>query len=761
MIPLALRLAVAGGREALARLIVTAVGVALATGLLLIAAAFFPALHAQEGRLAWTLTSASNLRPGQNPATTDPLLWRLSTDHFEGKAITRVDVAALGMRAPVPPGLRRLPGPGQLAVSPAMRWLLRQTPPDLLGDRFGGRITQAVGRAALAGPGDLVVFVGHAAAQLRGQPLVTTVHSIESAPLTLPLTGQARAVLAIGVLILMAPLVVLIGTAARLSAARREQRLAAMRLVGSTPRQTRLIAGVEAAIAAIAGTVLGFGVYQLIRPYAARVSVDGWRFFPTDLRLVPAMAILIAVAVPALGIGASLISLRRVRISPLGVVRAAAPSRPTWRRLLVLGVGLAAFGAGLPDLSNARSSVAEAGIAASLAVIVVGIVIAGPLLTMGIGRLLVAAARRPAALLAGRRLAGRPSAAFRAISGLILAVFAVTMISEFSVVAQAATIAGQSSLPPGSVISLILGPQTPPMSPTAAAPMLARLSRVAGVRRVIDLRVASGLSGGGGSEAKGAKGKGGQGGQGGQGSKGVPFGSAALVARCADLLAARIARCADPGTQVSMPAQFLEKGLSFSISGAVLARPVTGLVLGRLPLAVVVVTTSGHRPTLERVRTILDVSAGTGAGALPMTTADVTAASRRVASELNRLGIAALVATLIIAGLSLAVAVGGGLVERRRPFALLRLAGVPRRELHRVVLAETAIPLLMIAVTSAGLGLAVAADVIWVLHKHWQPPSPAYWPALAGGLVLAIAVAVGATTPLLSRLTSPETARFE
>jgi len=76
------------------------------------------------------------------------------------------------------------------------------------------------------------------------------------------------------------------------------------------------------------------------------------------------------------------------------------------------------------------------------------------------------------------------------------------------------------------------------------------------------------------------------------------------------------------------------------------------------------------------------------------------------------------------------------------------------------VLAETAIPLLAIAATSVVLGLAVAADVVWVPHKHWQPPSPAYWPALAGGLVLAILVAMG-VTPLLSQLTSPEAARFE
>ena len=546
-------------------------------------------------------------------------------------------------------------------------------------------------------------------------------------------------------LILLAPLVILVATAARLSAARREQRLAAMWLVGSTPRQTRLIAGVEAAVAATTGTALGFGLYLLIRPYAARIDVDGMPFFPADLRLALSMAILIAVAVPALGVAAALISLRRVRISPLGVVRSAAPARPTWRRLIVLGLGLAVFGGTLPTLSNAQGEAAVAGIVASLALIVAGIAIAGPLLTMGIGRLLVALARRPAVLLAGRRLADNPSAAFRAISGLILAVFAVTMISEFSVLAQASNVGGQATLPAGSVTSLILGPQAPPMSPGPAATMIGRLNQVAGVRQVIGLRVTSGLAARGGAEAKG----------------GGPFASAILVARCSDLLAARIARCADSRTEVGVPAQFLDKGLSYSISGSVLARPVTGLVLRRLPLAAVVVTTTGRLSTLERVRTILDVCAGVGVQSLPMTTADITAANRRVAAELNRLGIAALVVTMVIAGLSLAVAVGGGLIERKRPFALLRLTGVPRRELRRVVLAETAVPLLTIAVTSAGLGLAVAADVVLVLHKHWQPPSPAYWPALAGGLVVAIGIATGAATPLLSWLTSPEAARFE
>jgi FtsX-like permease family len=116
---------------------------------------------------------------------------------------------------------------------------------------------------------------------------------------------------------------------------------------------------------------------------------------------------------------------------------------------------------------------------------------------------------------------------------------------------------------------------------------------------------------------------------------------------------------------------------------------------------------------------------------------------------------------LLIAGCSLAVAVAGGLVERKRPFALLRLSGMRLAELHRVVLAEAGGPLLVIAAGSAVVGMFVAALTLAVVGLHeWRLPSLGFWDALAGGLALALAV-VCTTLPLLDRLTSLESARFE
>src|SRR6202044_3419478 len=79
-------------------------------------------------------------------------VWNDSTDFYQGQTIERLDVAALGSRAPVPPGISRLPGPGQFYASPALAALLRTVPRDELGARFPGVQIGTIGPQALSGP---------------------------------------------------------------------------------------------------------------------------------------------------------------------------------------------------------------------------------------------------------------------------------------------------------------------------------------------------------------------------------------------------------------------------------------------------------------------------------------------------------------------------------------------------------------------------------------------------------------------------------
>src|SRR5438067_7486883 len=156
MIRLGLRLSLSSGKESAIRLAVTAAAVALGVGLLLVTVAGTNALHAQGRRGAWLNTSAHNSRPSVNEATTDPL-WGLGTlDQFGSKAIDRVDVAATGPHSPVPPGIPRLPGPGEYYASPALTRLLQATPVNQLADRYPGRQIGTITDAALASPDSLV-----------------------------------------------------------------------------------------------------------------------------------------------------------------------------------------------------------------------------------------------------------------------------------------------------------------------------------------------------------------------------------------------------------------------------------------------------------------------------------------------------------------------------------------------------------------------------------------------------------------------------
>ena len=61
---------------------------------------------------------------------------------------------------------------------------------------------------------------------------------------------------------------------------------------------------------------------------------------------------------------------------------------------------------------------------------------------------------------------------------------------------------------------------------------------------------------------------------------------------------------------------------------------------------------------------------------------------------------------LLVAACSLTAGMIGGLIERRRPFALLRASGMRLGELRRVVFLETAATMVVTSVVGVGLGLA-------------------------------------------------------
>ncbi|WP_433384564.1 FtsX-like permease family protein [Actinoplanes sp. CA-142083] len=723
MIRLGLRLALSGGRAALARLALVGAAVAIGVALLLATLAGINAVQAQNLRFAWLNSGVTAAATG--PEAADPAGWVIREDYFDGRRIARVDVAPTGPSGPVPPGMTRLPAAGEYFVSPALAELLASVPASSLGDRFPGRPAGVLGEAALPSPDSLIAVVGRIPQELRGIIGATEITRIVSVSPSecggcYVGIGSDGLTLVLGVVAaaLLFPLLMFIGTATRLSAARREQRFAAMRLVGATPRQISTIATIESTVAAAAGTLLGFALFPLVRLALAGITFTGERFYAEDLSLSWPQTLLVAVGVPAGAAVAARFALRRVRITPLGVARRVTPRPPRAWRLVPVGAGLlelAYFIGRRPATTNGQTSAYLGGILLTM----VGLVVAGPYLTMAGSRLLARLARRPAALIAGRRLADDPRAGFRAVSGLMLALF-VTSVATGVITS---IVAYRGVAPAGTAIhnnlSVIWFPgEGPP--PPADAEVPAGLGTVLVVR--FEEPAADRPSG---------------------------------LISCADLAGRPELGSCPAGAEVA--AVYPDLTYPDATPPVWPASPVPAADLPGKPVHSIVVLTDGSTQHLEHARTVLEKAfPGTR---LPSTENEFRSDFARSLVQFQRLADVVIVASLVIAGCSLAVSLVGGINERRRPFALLRLAGVRLGELRRVVTLESAVPLLAVAVVAIGAGFTAAALFLRSqLDYDLKAPGASYYVLVGFGLAVSLAL-IASTMPLLRRVTAPASAR--
>lgn len=761
MIRFGLRLTLTG-KEAVVRLLITAAAVALGVGMLLITLAGINAVNAQNARYAWLETGAgeSNLAAtSTSAAAKDPVWWLLTADMFQGQIIGRVDVAATGAHSPVPPGIGHLPGPGDYYASPALSDLLRSTPDAQLGARFPGRQIGTIGPAALPAPDSLIIIIGRRVGQLSN---VEGAHAVTSISTTVPSSCAGPTCFAIGIdaagidlilsiaaAALLFPVLIFIGSAARLSAARREERFAAMRLVGATPRQISLISVVESSVAAVLGVVMGFGLFYLLRPALAKIPFTGSPFFLSDLSLNRTDILVIALGIPVAAAGAARLALRRVQISPLGVSRRVTPRPPRAYRLipLVAGLGELAFfvAAGRPGSTPGQIEAFLPG----LVVVMAGLVIAGPWLTMASSRIMARRTSRPAVLIAGRRLSDNPKAGFRSISGLVMALF-VTSVAIGLITTLDAYNRGPASGKAGRATLVdqfnTFRPSGPTSIPQIPPKVLTKLHAIPGVRAITVIHAASGINA-------------------------VTLIHGAIhrrihliappsgVVSCAQLARTpALGHCPPSTNAVAVSPMFAGR----DANGPDTVWPAVTVPPKRLhsrPVEFIVVATNGSARPIEQSRTILE-------GAYPYLYSPATIAedmaqnpNTKLDAQYQQLADVVILSSLLIAGSSLAVSVVAGLSERKRPFSLLRLTGASLGMLQRVVALESVVPLIVVAVLSSATGfLAAGLFARSQLGESLHAPGAGYYAIVLTGLLFSLAV-IASTLPLLRRITGPETAR--
>jgi hypothetical protein len=775
MYRLGLRLTLRSGREPFVRLMVTAAAVAVGVAIMLAVLADFHAFQVTNNRPSWESTRGQPI--GKHYASApNAELWRYSNDIYQGQTIERLDVARLGPQAPVPPGISRLPATGQYYASPALAALIRSVPANQLGDRFSGRLVGTIGQQALTGPNELVIYIGQAPAKLASRPATTVVDKIATAPGRQIWSSYFRDAFVVGAVAFLFPILILVGTATRLAAARREERYAALRLVGATSRQVSVISSVDAVVSALLGTILGIGIFTLLQPALADTAITSARYFADEVTPTAGGYLAVLVAVPAAAAISSLLSLRRVRVSPLGVSRRATPPAPTAWRIVPLLAGIVLFVVGL-QLTSAKSIGAPA--FPGLIIILIGLVVGGPWLTAQAARLFGRFMKGASSLLAARRLADNPKAAFRSVSGLVLAVFLGTVVAGLlpaieSVTATPSATALSNVLLDGFVPAPVCGnnvnctggsgpgdTKPPPLTrqeamallglpPNAGATLVSELRAVGGTTVIpiysLPLPV---------SPVQRV-------GPGGPGS-----GPANAIISCAGLRElAALGQCA-PGrhaVKVFTADMIYSDNPQYSTQPiASPSSPAASDNFGSLYLQAVLVKVASSA-TLERVRTFLVTHTPQSlSGTAPRTFGEAVQAREGVAATVQRLVYIAVALTLLVAGCSLAVTVGGSLVERKRPFTLLRLTGTATSTLYRVVFLEAVFPLVAATLVAAGTAYGIAVLTVNAMAPAGTPVpvlGHVYYLTMGAGLVASLLVIL-VSLPLLGRITAADSARFE
>ncbi|GGW68870.1 ABC transporter permease [Streptomyces xantholiticus] len=412
------RIAAGGGRQGWSRTLLSAAGMGLGVALLLIAAAVPSMIDGHAQRIADRAEPWSNtLKPGVHTMVVVD-----ANEIYRGSEVYGRLLAPDGDRPPLPPGLTRVPGPGEVVVSPALARLLASPDGKLLGLRFTDRtITGTIGDAGLTGPNELAYYEGRDSLDRYGD----AIHRLDHFGIRSPATDMdplQLTLLIVAFIILLLPVAVFVATAVRFGGEQRDRRLAALRLIGADTPTTRRIAAGESLLGALCGLVCGTGAFLLIRQLAGAFTLQGFSVFPSEIVPHPVLAALVTLAVPAAAVAVTVFAMRRIAVEPLDVVRESVGRRRLlWWRLLVPGAGLLAL-APIGGTSYARVST-------GVVLLLIGIVILLPWIV----QVAVQPLRRgPLSWqLATRRLQLSSDTATRAVSGVTVAVAGAIALQMF------------------------------------------------------------------------------------------------------------------------------------------------------------------------------------------------------------------------------------------------------------------------------------------------------------------------------------------
>ena len=729
------RLLVANDRSARRRLagIVAGVMVGVALFLMLLAAA--QAFPERSMRSSWASTALisgpseqsnhTDLQP-DHALTDGELAVASNVDIVDNKPITilRVALPESGTTSVRIPGSDVVPKRGEYLASPALAKRIASLPADQLGDRYGKQVG-VLSPEAVEGPDSLVAVVGTdlgtvATSEFYIPPQVVT--SFQGIPFE---SESYRIATLVGAIAVLVPALLLVGIVTDLGAAQRAERFATLRLIGATPQQVARTAALEIGATTFVGALAGVALYLAMIPVAAQITLRTSRFYYSDLLRSPVNAVLAVVVTTAGAAAVAWWRTRRADLGPLGGSRERTERRPRLISLAPVILGTAGL-ISTPTVAHQDSDLTIYLLPASFLCTMLGLLWAGPLLTWWVARGGRALARSAAQVIGFNRITQHPRAVFRAVAGVVAAVYAMTV---FAVAITAA--AGTHDVTQGSGH---LSPTTLEAMPAvsdegAVSGAVDRLAAVPGVTTVTVGRIS------------------------GDGKQNRVI----LEADKAEALGAP--HVAAPGGAVSISTRWLYQNAAASPS------PVSAEELASARdhgAPVILVGTDPASPgAIERARTALATS-GLPLGTAPTSPHSIQALEgSAMENQFAQLGYIGILIAAGISAVSLGVSTVAALLGRRRVLGLLRLVGMPVATLRSMISYETMLPAVTALVMSVGLGWLTAWSLIsGVSGRRISWPDGGYWLVLAACLTL-VAAATLASTRYCRRMLADTTVRFE
>lgn len=257
--------------------------------------------------------------------------------------------------------------------------------------------------------------------------------------------GAYQVCVIVAVALLVLPVTSLGAQAARLSAKRRDDRLASLRLLGASGGAITRLTVVESAVVALVGSLAGCLLYLALMPLVGLIPFDGRALGAVKLWTgVPIMLVVLASLV-ILAIISSVVGLRQVVVTPLGVrTRQNAPKVHWMRAVLALVVlvivGVAASVATHIPVAGVAFGVVGAAIFGGMAVIN----ILGPLVVRVFALVGARRATKPHTLLAARGVLDAPKETWRQLSSIPLIAFFSVFLGSGVALLQTASAEGSS-----------------------------------------------------------------------------------------------------------------------------------------------------------------------------------------------------------------------------------------------------------------------------------------------------------------------------